>query len=509
MNQISHRAWRLLSIVVVCALAAMYLASASSCQGLGFPLDDGWIHQTYARNLAQTGRLQYGEGLISTGSTSPLWTSLLSLGYLLALPPLPWTYVLGGVSWLLTGWAAAALTARLYPGQATLAPWVGLACLLEWHLAWAALSGMETALSAFLSLLLIERYASGARPLVVGLVGGLLVLTRPEGILLVGLLGGSVLWVWAKAPGDRRWVEWRSTARALLGLTVGLALLLAPYVALNQAISGQPFPNTYYAKQTEYRALLAQPIWRRLWIVLRRPLVGGQVLLLPGLVWQVATTMVGRPAGSSSARSPASSRLLPLAWCAIYFLVYALRLPVDYQYGRYLMPTIPFLLMFGLVGTAGWLQPRSRHAVARILSRAAVVAIVALFVAFLSVGRQAYVQDVCVINGEMVDVARWLGDNTASDSLIAAHDIGAIGYFADRPLLDLAGLVTPEVIPFMREERQLLDFVLRRGADYVVTFPSWYPRMVTDDRLEIVYQTDCPITLERGGDNMAVYQVQH
>jgi hypothetical protein len=61
----------------------------------------------------------------------------------------------------------------------------------------------------------------------------------------------------------------------------------------------------------------------------------------------------------------------------------------------------------------------------------------------------------------------------------------------------------------MREERQLLDFVLRRGADYVVTFPSWYPRMVTDDRLEIVYQTDCPITLERGGDNMAVYQVQH
>ena len=64
------------------------------------------------------------------------------------------------------------------------------------------------------------------------------------------------------------------------------------------------------------------------------------------------------------------------------------------------------------------------------------------------------------------------------DALVAAHDIGAIGYFARRPLLDLAGLVTPEVIPFIRDEPLLLAFILDREAAYVVTFPSWYPEMI-------------------------------
>jgi hypothetical protein len=44
----------------------------------GFPLDDGWIHQTYARNLAEYGQWAYLPGTISGGSTSPLWTLLLS-----------------------------------------------------------------------------------------------------------------------------------------------------------------------------------------------------------------------------------------------------------------------------------------------------------------------------------------------------------------------------------------------------------------------------------------------
>jgi hypothetical protein len=52
----------------------------------------------------------------------------------------------------------------------------------------------------------------------------------------------------------------------------------------------------------------------------------------------------------------------------------------------------------------------------------------------------------------MVAVSEWVAANTPPDDLIAAHDIGALGYFARRPLLDLAGLVSPEVIPFIRDE---------------------------------------------------------
>ena len=63
----------------------------------------------------------------------------------------------------------------------------------------------------------------------------------------------------------------------------------------------------------------------------------------------------------------------------------------------------------------------------------------------------------------------------------------------------------------MRDEERLLAFILAQDARYLVTFPSWYPAMiaegVADGRLEQVYQTDCTVTRQQGGDNMAVYEI--
>jgi hypothetical protein len=500
----SQRTWYLVTVIAAFLIAAAFLGAASRCDGFGFPLDDGWIHQTYARNLAQTGRLAYVMDELSTGSTSPLWTLLLSLGYLLPVPPFLWTYVLGGACWLAVAWASEVLTRRLFPHQRAVARWVGLACLLEWHLVWAAFSGMETMLFTFLSLFLIERYAAGAHPFALGVIGGLLLLTRPEGIVLVGLTIAVVIADQLRRSQSRRLLARGGLLSVLIDLAAGLAVLLIPYVIFNQVVSGQPLPNTFYAKQAEYRALLAQPIWTRLWVVVRRTLVGPQVLLIPGFVWQ-AVQVVRR--GTRERPSRALS-VLPVVWWAAYLTMYALLLPVDYQHGRYLVPTIPTLLVYGITGTALWLRPRSAQMGARVLSRAVVLTVCCLFAAFLVIGWRAYADDVCVINGEMVEVARWIEANTPPDALVAAHDIGAIGYYGRRPLLDLAGLVTPDVIPFIRDEPQLLEFVLSREADYLVTFPSWYPEIVADARLRMEYQTQCQLTREKGSDNMAVYRIE-
>jgi hypothetical protein len=509
-QRVPSREWYLLTTIIVLAAGALYLGGLVQCGRLGFPLDDGWIHQTYARNLARSGRLAYEPGTTSLGSTSPLWTLLLGFGYLLGLSPFPWTYVLGAACWLLIGWTGMMLAARLFPGQRSVAPWVGLACLLEWHMVWAAFSGMETALFTFLALLLIERYAARAHPFMMGLIGGLTVLARPEGVLLVGLVGAwSLLELASRSQRGR--VAWKEhLALSTVDMAAGLVILLVPYLVFNEVVSGQLFPNTFYAKQAEYQALLVQPVWTRLWIVLRRTLVGAQVVLIPGFVWQAVRGWRVRASAAEdeAAPLPRGAGLLPICWWALYFVLYAVRLPVDYQYGRYLMPTIPVLLIYGISGSAYWLRPRSSRMAVRVLSRAAMIATAALLLAFLWIGGRTYAGDVCMINGEMVNVALWLDAHTAPDALIAAHDIGAIGYFGRRPLLDLAGLVTPEVVPFIRDEDSLLEFVVSEGADYVVTFPSWYPQMVADDRLSLVYQTRCQITRQRGEDNMAVYQIR-
>lgn len=516
MNRLPDRAWRLVTIGIVLVASALYLGGTARCGAMGFPLDDGWIHQTYARNLAQYGEFSFVPGQASAGSTSPLWTLLLAIGYGLRLPPMLWTNMLGAAGWLSIGWTGAALTRRLFPRHRALAVWVGLACLLEWHLAWAAFSGMETTLFSFLALLLVDRYARGVHPFVLGVIGGLLFLARPEGMLLTVLLGVVVLAEWWGRPAHRRLTGKSGILSTLADMGAGLAVLVVPYVVFNQVVSGQMMPNTFYAKQAEYRELLSNPLWVRLWTVVRRPLIGAQVLLVPGFVGQAVGTIRGLAQrtswrGNETTEGDAPSALLvllPLAWWTCSFAVYALRMPVDYQYGRYLMPTIPVFLIYGIVGTARWLRPRSPWLVVRVLSKAAPLALGCLFVLFLLRGSSAYVEDVCMINCEMVAVAQWLDTHVGPDALVAAHDIGAIGYFSQRPLVDLAGLITPKVVPFIRDESRLLAFVIDQGADYVVAFPSWYPNMVAREELQQVYQTDCQATREKGADNLTVYLVR-
>ena len=51
----------------------------------------------------------------------------------------------------------------------------------------------------------------------------------------------------------------------------------------------------------------------------------------------------------------------------------------------------------------------------------------------------------------LVQWGRWFHDHTPPGTTIATPDIGAIGYFSDRRVLDLAGLVTPGMIPILEK----------------------------------------------------------
>jgi hypothetical protein len=62
----------------------------------------------------------------------------------------------------------------------------------------------------------------------------------------------------------------------------------------------------------------------------------------------------------------------------------------------------------------------------------------------------------------LIPFGRWLGAHAAPDAMIATPDIGAIGYFSQRPVLDLGGLVTPRMVPLL--ERAPFEDVLARFA---------------------------------------------
>jgi hypothetical protein len=196
---------------------------------------------------------------------------------------------------------------------------------------------------------------------------------------------------------------------------------------------------------------------------------------------------------------------IALGWVLALMGAYALRLPVTYQHGRYLMPVIPVLLALGVGGLATMARPRSSHLLARVLSRAWLAALALLALVFWLRGALAYRTDVQIIQTEMVATARWVAANTPAEALIAAHDIGALGYFGRRHILDMAGLVSPQVIPFIRDEGRLSGWLDQEGASYLVTFPNWYPGLSASRQSQPVFVTGAPYSPAAGGENMTVY----
>ncbi|KAA3662684.1 MAG: hypothetical protein DWQ04_12765 [Chloroflexi bacterium] len=132
-----------------------------------------------------------------------------------------------------------------------------------------------------------------------------------------------------------------------------------------------------------------------------------------------------------------------------------------------------------------------------------------LLIIFTFLGARAYANDVAFIEGEMVTMAKWIANNTPETALIASHDIGAIGYFAERPLLDLAGLITPEIIPLLDDELAMTTYILASNAQYLVTAPGWpYVSIVEMSRSQPIFSTEHQWTIENGQNNMTIYLLQ-
>ena len=518
-------------VAAAALLAGGYLLYAWAVYGLiGFPLDDAWIHQTYARNLGILGQWVFQPGEMSAGSTAPLWSILLALGYRLGIPHLMWTYSLGVLALGVNAWLAARLSNRLLPGRPVV-PWLaGMAVVMQWQLVWAAVSGMETLLFSGLGLGLMDlitgdRHLSSSnqwapegdeqaieqqvprlrRWFVAGLLGGLLVLTRPEGLLLVGLAALSVTWQLRHNPHRL------ATVGALFG--IGVALPLLPYLTFHFTLSGHPFPNTLYAKQREYRTVLElYPLGQRWLMVVQTALIGGQVLLLPGFLFAVGHALLAARRHADARRSSQGVVFLLASWWLAHLTLYAWQLPLTYQHGRYQMPVLAAFVTLGVVGSVRLRDALRSGMARRIIERTVLIACTVTYLVFLGLGVRAYAQDVGFIEGEMVTIARWLVANTPQDSLIAVHDIGAVGYFAGRRLLDLAGLITPEVIPIMDDEMALLHFIESQGGRYVVFFPDWSPayrRMAQDARLEAAFSSGYAWTRAQGRENMTVYRLRN
>lgn len=499
--------------MVLITLSAIVVVIYALTASWGFPLDDSWIHQTYGRNLGLHGEWAFLRGQASAASTSPLYTVLLSIGYFLRIPYMWWTHALGIAALSITAILGTRMAERIFPQSAL---WVGLALVLTWHHIWAAASGMETMLFGMMTMTLIflawreldenrihEIQALLLRGAIFGVATALTALARPEGILLGGI--AALLMLIVRPQGN--------LSRVIIygiGAAIGFLIAISPYLLLNLQLTGGMLPNTANAKFEQHAILLQLPYLTRYTNLALSILAGGQFLLIPGIVAFVWMLF------KRENRLQSLYFLLPLFWSLALIATYAARLPASYQHGRYVLPALPSLVFTGVVGLV-WLMNQAsnkRDTVAmlqRVIIRAWAISTAIVYLYFVFIGMNAYVTDVQVINSEMVASAEYIRDNIPEDELMAIHDIGAVGYFAPRPMLDIAGLVSPEVIPIVADTDALWALMEERGAVYLMAFPDQIPGDNPDDaRLCRIFYTDSDVTrrvLGAEGLSMAIYRI--
>jgi hypothetical protein len=441
----------------------------------GFPLDDPWIHLQFARNLREYASFSYFKNEMATsGSTSPLYTFLLAVGFLFTPNEMVLSYVLG-ILFLVCG---AFLLHRIADTLFERAPLLPLAAtalfLLEPRLIWAALSGMETTL--FIFLLLATWYffrRRSARWL--GVSAGLLLWTRPEALLFFGILGIDAAYETLRtrkspqrkkhAPVETPDYRWLYSA-ALIALALG-----ATYAAFNYVLSGTVLPNTYGAKTRYYGA-------------------GGTGF--PAAVFHFLTdnhfSVLATAAAIGSAailwsivRRRRQELIVPLLWPIALFLAYWQRLPFLYQEGRYLMPLLPFFIILGMHGIemairAGgrFISFLSRSSGSRLFAGAIVIVIFAQFVVAAWHMRDTYAAECKYITERQVRTAVWIREFTPPDAVIGTHDVGAIGFYSHRRVVDMVGLVSPGMIDHIGSFDGLRTFLAANHVSHIAVLRNWF-----------------------------------
>ena len=225
--------------------------------------DDGLITLRYAWHLVHGQGPVFNPGEHVAGSSSMLH---LLVSTVVVLAPHTWALVVAklvsAVFGALALWQGARLVAAAaLPRWARRTGYLLLSC--SSMLALSSANALETTMYVFLVTLLVRLLVAGRAaqtPVVVGTVAALVVMTRPDGALVVGALALAAL-VLERGVSRGAAVKW-----ALGGVAGGATVLGATF-----AFTGDPFPNTFYAKRVPLDRGLREG-WRYL-----------QQTLLPGL----------------------------------------------------------------------------------------------------------------------------------------------------------------------------------------------------------------------------------
>lgn len=438
------KAWLLVAVLIFLLHAVYYWSWIE---------DDAFISFRYARNLVAGQGLVFNPGEKVEGYSNFAWVLAAAAALRVGVDPATMARILGllgGVAGLVFSWR---LARRLWPhggGWNLTAPFfLALTPILPRH----AVSGLET--TCFAGLLAAACCLAAARPgaanrTVVVVLLLLLSLLRPEGVAFALIILVWRGWTRRDQAGSRWWLD-------------GLIFLMAfgLYFVWRWIYFGLPFPNTFYFKLTGGRPAVIDGMHYSL-DFLRES--GGPAIVGLGLALLLAD------------RRP---RVL---WLIIALVVVQTGVAVfaggDWMHHyRFYAPVLPLLAAAMGAGAACLIAQAASGG--RRWRLGQLILAVALAAVMVQVGKteravarlvMPAVQEEGYLYQSYRRVGLWLKNNTQPQAVVAVSDVGAVGYFSERRILDMFGLVDPHIArrPGRLHFKSDIQYVLAKQPEIIV-----------------------------------------
>ncbi len=478
-SELSRTDWLLTAGIVFCAILARIVP------GLRI-IDDAYITYRYAYNIASGLGFVYNVGEAVLGTTTPLYTLLMAATGIItgnSQAIYPQASVIWNALFDAAGCVLLYLIARRLFSGILVQRIPGLMVALIWAIAprsvTFAIGGMETSLYISLMLGAFCTWLYQSTRISAGLTA-LAFLTRPDALIWAGPLGiAMIIAHWLETtdkPLQKRipWIEG--------GVFAGIIL---PWVLFSWVNYGSLLTNSVSAKAVAYIIEPLQALTTLLGVYITifaenvvfgegLPLVIASIvylfLYIIGSVFFIRQTWHSLP-------------IILFPW--LYLITFAAANPLIFRW--YGSPPIPILMLLAVGGV--WTVMRDRAGIKTAQRTTAVIGTIWLSFSLTAWelnpdhGPNRPAPEMAWFELELLyaDAAQSLPQTDGA--VVAAGDIGAVGWYSNAPLLDTLGLVSPQSIEFYPlEAEQVVDttayaiapeLIEQETPDYIITLEAY------------------------------------
>ncbi|MFO8058827.1 MAG: hypothetical protein R6V10_16190 [bacterium] len=463
-------------IIMAAVGAASLAAAAAFSRGLtGLPLDDAYIHLTFARNLAQGKGLCFNPGEFSLGFSSPLWIALLAGAKLAGAALVQAAKVFSQIAFAISCALVFEITRRSLPkDQADQWRHLAMAMLasagvfLSGNMLWLAGAGMEPFLFLALGLgaiLLVQ--TEKPKPLCAGALLGLAGLARTSALALIIII--ALITVFSRKRSLRAW------AGLAVAVLLPAAWHLYSFIATGHLIpptrAGKLASNLFNAGPSAKGAALYA--WRHLahlWLYERGIVIMALICLaaaILSLVLYLATKKKNKDTQTRDGKRLAEriASLSPASVLGLWFVLHfgahmllfrSAEIITPYHNLRYhpmLFPAVFSLSAISLFYCAAAFARAGRSRAVFVLAILFLLAPVIIEGMGIQRWRTYYARNTDQLQKEHKAAAEWANVFLEKDARIACLDVGILGFYSERYVIDLGGLIDPAVIPWLEKDR--------------------------------------------------------